>query len=401
MSQSTQSYAAQMLNDNAALRTKVEHSEEFAALRDQRPTIEVDGETLYIVEGDEVKDEDQLAIYALERETLQQARELGLVDVVQERGLLGMRENGQIVRWAPGTALTYCVLRSTFATQQNYQMAVENMRRATKDWEATCGIKFQHLANLDQSTTITPQGVLFTVRQLDAGGRFIAASFFPNDPVQRRKILIDNSYFRPSRFDKVGVLRHELGHVLGFRHEHIRSGAPPICPDEETVGTIELTRYDPQSVMHYFCGGVGNPALGITELDRIGAQRVYGAPLADSRLIEATGGTVSPDGEQDRQLVEELAAIERSLEEVGSDGAAALDVGQACRQYNQIKPQIGSVLGLVEMVPIPQVRQIAGIVRFLMGVADTACALDDRGFTDGDAERKTSQSRLRQPAPRR
>ena len=40
-----------------------------------------------------------------------------------------------------------------------------------------------------------------------------------------------------------------------------------------------LTAYDPQSTMHYFCGGVGTPALAISVKDRDGSQSVYGRPL--------------------------------------------------------------------------------------------------------------------------
>ncbi len=41
-----------------------------------------------------------------------------------------------------------------------------------------------------------------------------------------------------------------------------------------------LGDYDPQSVMHYFRGGVGSPQLAITSLDQTGSQSVYGPPLA-------------------------------------------------------------------------------------------------------------------------
>ena len=126
------------------------------------------------------------------------------------------------------------------------------------------------------------------MRFLDVNGQFIASAFFPNDPPDRRRILIDPSYFDPQLgFDQVGVLRHELGHVLGFRHEHIRSGAPPDCPDEDVTGTLDLTQYDPKSVMHYFCGDLGSKTLEITDVDRIGAQRVYGLPLSSFHLVPA------------------------------------------------------------------------------------------------------------------
>jgi hypothetical protein len=139
--------------------------------------------------------------------------------------------------------------------------------------------------SLDASVSVRPQGVLFPVRYIGAGGAFIAASFFPNDPPNRRRVLIDPSYFTTA-FDHVGVLRHELGHVIGFRHEHIRSGAPPSCPHEDTTGTLDLTAYDPKSVMHYFCGKVGSRKLEITQVDRVGAQKLYGAPLETFELLQ-------------------------------------------------------------------------------------------------------------------
>ncbi|MFC1835754.1 hypothetical protein ACFL2Q_13650, partial [Thermodesulfobacteriota bacterium] len=74
-------------------------------------------------------------------------------------------------------------------------------------------------------------------------------------------------------------------HVLGFRHEHIRSGARPGCPGEDLWGTITFTDYDPKSVMHYFCGGVGSTELAITQTDKAGAQQVYGAPLDSFRFV--------------------------------------------------------------------------------------------------------------------
>src|SRR5258705_182690 len=82
-------------------------------------------------------------------------------------------------------------------------------------------------ADVDGTPGVASEGALFTVRFLDVGGQFIAAAFSPNDPISRRRVVIDPSYFaaQPS-FDPIGVLRHELGHVLGFRHEHIRQGAP-------------------------------------------------------------------------------------------------------------------------------------------------------------------------------
>jgi len=257
----------------------------------------VDNEVFTVVEGDLVLDDDQKDLWQ-EAQTAKnsqstfqlRAEALGLGEAaLTERSgmtsyLVGIMQDGKLVRWPPRTVLTYCVLVNTFPRREWYEEVVANMQRATAAWEAVCGVQFRYVPELDTSGSVRPPGVLFPVRYISAGGAFIAASFFPNDPTNRRRMLIDPSYFTTT-FDHVGVLRHELGHVI-FRHEHIRSGAPAICPHEDTTGTINLTNYDPRSVMHYFCGGVGSKKLEITEVDRTGAQRLYGPPLSTFQDVD-------------------------------------------------------------------------------------------------------------------
>ena len=261
---------------------------------------EADGsvEEFYRVEGDMLLDEDQLGIYALQRDAAEREKALkkeraalGAGDIGPQIGRSSLvavtTSQGKFVRWKQGMTLSYCVLKNTFSTEADYNMVVANMKQATWGWESVCGIKFEYKPELDNSTTTKPPGVLFPVREIDAGGQFIAAAFFPTDPKDRRRLLIDPSYYDPDLgFDKVGVLRHELGHVLGWRHEQIRSEAPAICPDEDTANTVDLTQYDPQSVMHYFCGGVGSRDLAITDVDKIGSQKVYGLPFDSFNYVE-------------------------------------------------------------------------------------------------------------------
>jgi hypothetical protein len=295
----TYSFAKARLDANGGLRNELTSAPLFDQLEKRLRKVDVDGETYYVAEGDTLLDVDQLAFYAAHRQKEDEAFRaaqfasdagLGLVALSEpsSRGLLGMTQNGKMVRWEPGFVLTYRVAGDTFTTPQRYQLAVECVAAATSAWEETCGIKFEHRRELDAQPGSAPAGAVFAVREFDAGGSFIASAFFPNDPPVRRRVLIDPSFYADDlNFDRIGVLRHELGHVLGFRHEHIRSGAPPLCPHEDLDGVIALSIYDPRSVMHYFCGSEGSRDLRITDLDREGAQKVYGPPLIRMQFITA------------------------------------------------------------------------------------------------------------------
>jgi Matrixin len=297
--QNEQNLVAIMLERRPELREEAAGSSLLDLLKRTAKRVVIDDEDFYVVESDLILDEDQLTIYAINEERRRTEQVLGLVPGSLETGITNIADpasgalvgiitqGGKIVRWQENLTLTYCVLRDTFTSQERYDRVRENMQKATEDWQGVCGIQFEHRADLDESPGIQNPGVLFTVREFDAGGQFIAAAFFPNDPRNRRRVLIDGSYFANDlRFDKVGVLRHELGHVLGFRHEHIRSDAPAACPDESLFGTTPLTAYDPQCVMHYFCGGVGSAELALTELDKIGSQKLYGPPVDQFFFVE-------------------------------------------------------------------------------------------------------------------
>lgn len=245
--------------------------------------VTIDGTEYFVAEGDLLLTPDELVDYAGNLNAPAAPPPDVSPDAPSE--LLVVSANGKPVRWAPGVVLSYYIKKETFTAAQ-YAEVRSNTVDATEAWMAICGVEFRHLVQLDTDLAQrTAAAAVFTVQFINAGGRFIAAAFFPNDPPPRRRVLIDPSYFAMDLvFDKVGVLRHELGHTLGFRHEHIRSGAPAVCPDESLTDVIELTDYDPLSVMHYFCGQVGSKTLDITTKDRDGARTLYGSPLSQFSL---------------------------------------------------------------------------------------------------------------------
>lgn len=197
---------------------------------------------------------------------------------------LGMRKGQLIVNrvnnaddvW-PSTRqcnIRYCVSKNTSGVR--YDQIVAAMTEASSAWSANAGVKLVHVVGEDENCSSSNSKVDFDV-QVVAGQPYLARAFFPNQSRKTRNVLIDNSSFSVDPpLTLAGVLRHELGHTLGFRHEHTRPEAGACFEDNSWK---PLTPYDSESVMHYpQCNGKAGWALNLTIRDVNGSVAAYGAP---------------------------------------------------------------------------------------------------------------------------
>jgi hypothetical protein len=171
-------------------------------------------------------------------------------------------------------ALTYGVYRADFAPAE-YDAVVKAISEACRNWQnacPSCGVSFTHREASDGEEY--PGSASFVVRKSD-GRNFLAYSFFPNAARRDRTLTVYQGFF-DSSWNQAGIMRHELGHILGYVHEF---------EDEKQVSTKcdwdgrqwrLITPYDSKSVMHFCAGDAGqDTTLALTPEDIRGHRLVY------------------------------------------------------------------------------------------------------------------------------
>lgn len=244
----------------------------LARLKSTLPKVEGD----FVTEGDLLRSDRQLEedVRAARRDRFLLAQGQAPQVPIGPELVAAKKPNGSADYWGVGhRTLTYAIDRSSFKDPAHATLVETHIKQAVADWEAVCPVE---RCGLDfvfrDDPKPTHQNNTFIVKSVDAKGVFIAAAFFPSYASAKRVVSIDPSFFTTT-YDKAGVLRHELGHIIGYRHEQARS--IPGCKPEGSQW-IPITPYDPHSVMHYMCGGGGTLSLQLSDTDKQGHVKAYG-----------------------------------------------------------------------------------------------------------------------------
>lgn len=228
----------------------------------------VDTDSQYIVNGDEpVADGGHLRQFfdamVGDRHTGRQV----------EDGLIVNTVSGRDDKWSASQVgnLTYCVSDKFGSAKANVVAAAA---AGSGLWEsASSAIDYVYVSSQDSNCNTRNNSVVFSIEPTKTT-QYIARAFFPSTSKRGRNILVNaTSLMNSGSWTPGNILGHELGHTLGFRHEHTRPEAGTCFEDNNWR---PLTPYDSASIMHYpQCNGSSDD-LSMTNQDRAGAVALYG-----------------------------------------------------------------------------------------------------------------------------
>lgn len=153
--------------------------------------------------------------------------------------------NRECPRWVPGSVLKWVVLKEGFKTPEDADYAAQHLNMACQKWnELGVGVTFEYVKN--------PADATFGLWHGGSQGNVLASAFFPNANDMSIMLVYNAAFAMPKwKANMWKVFMHELGHVLGLRHEFALDIDPQTGLAREEIKAVQLGPRNENSVMAY------------------------------------------------------------------------------------------------------------------------------------------------------
>ncbi|KAA8644259.1 hypothetical protein EYZ11_011777 [Aspergillus tanneri] len=150
---------------------------------------------------------------------------------------------GKIIpRWktGPNKTVNFAAFESGYPDPSFALVAANALKEAADEWNGLeLGVQFKWVAKIEDAAFV----LSFANSENDG---VLAQAFFPNE-VDLNVLNVYKAAFQPGTVQYLkNIFLHELGHVLGFRHEFA-----PELEDTTNNYTVQIGPRDPLSVMGY------------------------------------------------------------------------------------------------------------------------------------------------------
>lgn len=148
-----------------------------------------------------------------------------------------------IARWKKGSTVNFAAYAGGYPSSGDAVYAANQLNKAALEWNRhDVGVHFRWVGKLEDAAFVLAYGG-------DKGG-VLASAYFPNSNDLNTVYVYKRGFDADTKSDMWRFFLHELGHVLGLRHEFAMNIDPATGKPREG-GAILVGRRNPLSVMNY------------------------------------------------------------------------------------------------------------------------------------------------------